>query len=327
MPSARVTVTEPGVAGGAGGTKGPAAGELRQPLSPWSLSATVVPVTVVLVLVPDTPMVSGTIPGGTVTDGSLTLLDNDVTLALSPASTGEEAGAKTVTFGNSTDSATSGTDYEAVEAFKITIPQGKKSATKTITFTPKDDTLAEDDETITLTGKTPKTSVSSTQLTIDDDDDTGITLTASPTSVSEGGGAKTVTVTAKTDGTTFPAPRHVNVQVCSRTRRSDSMCGGRAARSCSTRARTAGGCRSRCVRHGASPRAKRRACGSGARRVRGWRRTVTVGLRASTPSSATASPHSGDAGCSRPAALWAGRATARGPSASAGCSRPAARLS
>ena len=45
----------------------------------------------------ETITLSGTIPGGTVTDGSLTLLDNDVTLALSPASTGEEAGAKTVT--------------------------------------------------------------------------------------------------------------------------------------------------------------------------------------------------------------------------------------
>ena len=165
----------------------------------------------------------------------LTITDDETSISLSanPSSVAEDAGdtsvtvtAKmggnrnapadmpvTVTFGNSTDSATSGTDYEAIDAFKITIPQGKKSATKTITFTPKDDTLAEDDETVTLTGKTPKTSVGSTQLTIDDDDDTGITLTASPTSVSEGGGAKTVTVTAKTDGTTFLAPRYVNVQV------------------------------------------------------------------------------------------------------------------
>ena len=163
----------------------------------------------------------------------LTIVDDEtsINLSTSPSSVAEDAGDTsvtvtasmknnapadmpvTVTFGNSTDSSTSGTDYEAVDAFKITIGQGKKSAAKTITFTPKDDTLAEDDETITLTGKTPKTSVASTQLTIDDDDDTGITLTASPASVSEGGGAKTITVTAKTDGTTFPAPRHVNVQV------------------------------------------------------------------------------------------------------------------
>ncbi len=165
----------------------------------------------------------------------LTIVDDEtsIDLSASPSSVAEDAGdtsvtvtAKmggnrnapadmpvTVTVGNSTDSATSGTDYEALDAFKITIPQGKKSATKTLTFTPKDDTLAEDDETITLSGKTAKTSVSSTQLTIDDDDDTGITLTASPGSVSEGGGAKTVTVTAKTDGTTFPAPRNVDVQV------------------------------------------------------------------------------------------------------------------
>ena len=166
---------------------------------------------------------------------NLTIVDDETSISLStsPSSVAEDAGdtsvtvtAKmggnrnapaempvTVTVGKSGDAAVSGTDYEAVDAFKITIPQGKKSATKTITFTPKDDTLAEDDETVTLTGKTPKTSVGSTQLTIDDDDDTGITLTASPASVSEGGGAKTVTVTASTDGTTFPAPRHVNVQV------------------------------------------------------------------------------------------------------------------
>ena len=163
----------------------------------------------------------------------LTIVDDETSISLSasPSSVAEDAGATsvtvtaamknnapadmpvTVTVGKSGDAAVSGTDYEAVDAFKITIPQGKKSATKTITFTPKDDALAEDDETITLAGKTPKTSVASTQLTIDDDDDTGITLTASPASVSEGGGAKTVTVTAKTDGTTFPAPRHVNVQV------------------------------------------------------------------------------------------------------------------
>ena len=163
----------------------------------------------------------------------LTIVDDETSISLStsPSSVAEDAGDTsvtvtasmknnapadmpvTVTFGNSFDSATSGTDYEAVDAFKITIGQGKKSATKTITFTPKDDTLAEDDETITLTGKTPKTSVASTQLTIDDDDDTGITLTASPASVSEGGGAKTVTVTAKTDGTTFPSERYVSVDV------------------------------------------------------------------------------------------------------------------
>ena len=39
MPSARSTATEAGVAGGDGGTNGPAAGELRQPLSPCSLRA------------------------------------------------------------------------------------------------------------------------------------------------------------------------------------------------------------------------------------------------------------------------------------------------
>ena len=163
----------------------------------------------------------------------LTIVDDETSISLSasPSSVAENAGATSVTVtasmtnnapaampvivtvGKTHDAADPGTDYEAVDPFLITIPQGSKSATQTITFTPINDTLPEDDEALTLTGTTPKTSVSSTQVTITDDDTSDITLTAKPASVSEGDGSTTVTVTAATNGTTFPAPRHVSVDV------------------------------------------------------------------------------------------------------------------
>ena len=163
----------------------------------------------------------------------LTITDDETSISLSasPSSVAEDAGDTsvtvtatmknnapaampvTVTVGKSSDAAVSGTDYEAVDPFLITIPQGSKSATQTITFTPIDDTLPEDDEDLTLFGTTPKTSVSSSRLTITDDDTSDITLTAKPASVSEGDGSTTVTVTAATSGTTFPAPRYVSVDV------------------------------------------------------------------------------------------------------------------
>ena len=164
---------------------------------------------------------------------TITITDDEtlISLSASPSSVAEDAGDTsvtvtasmknnapadmpvTVTVGKTPDAATSGTDYEAVDPFLITIPQGSKSATQTITFTPIDDTLPEDDEDLTLFGTTSKTSVSSSRLTITDDDTSDITLTAKPASVSEGDGSTTVTVTAATNGTTFPAPRYVSVDV------------------------------------------------------------------------------------------------------------------
>ena len=166
---------------------------------------------------------------------NLTIVDSQTSIHLSanPSSVAENAGATnvavtvsmggnhnapadmpvTVTVGKSGDSATSGTDYEAVEPFLVTIPQGSKSGTTNITFTPKDDALVEGGEFLTLSGTTPKTSVGDTHLSITDDDSSAITLTAKPASVSEGDGSTTVTVTASTNGTTYLAPRYVTVQV------------------------------------------------------------------------------------------------------------------
>ena len=173
--------------------------------------------------------------GKSIYAADLTIVDDEaaISLSASPSSVAENAGATsvkvtasmptgqnatfatkvTVTIGKSGDSATSGTDYKAIETFAITIPKSSNSASKTITFTPIDDALVEDDETITISGTTPKNSVSGTTLTIDDDDTGAITLTAKPSSVGEGAGATTVTVTASTGGVTFQAAKTVTVSV------------------------------------------------------------------------------------------------------------------
>ena len=49
-------------------------------------------------------------------------------------------------------SATSGTDYTAVENFKLTIAATESSGTGTFTLTPTQDSISEDDETIDVTG-------------------------------------------------------------------------------------------------------------------------------------------------------------------------------
>ena len=160
----------------------------------------------------------------------ITITDDETSISLSasPSSVAENAGATSVTVtatmggnrnapaampvivtvGKTGDGATSGTDYETVDPFLITIPQGSKSATKTITFTPIDDTLNEGNEAVTLSGTNPKTSVSSTSLTITDNE-TRPYLSANSPSVKEGdSGTTTMTFTAslnKTSSATITA--------------------------------------------------------------------------------------------------------------------------
>ena len=50
--------------------------------------------------------------------------------------------------------ATSGTDYAAINAFTVTIPSGQTSGTAQLSFDPSGDSLAEGDETVILTGTT-----------------------------------------------------------------------------------------------------------------------------------------------------------------------------
>ena len=113
-------------------------------------------------------------------------------------------------------SATSGTDYTAVSNFTVTIPKESASGTGTFTLTPMQDSIAEGDETIDVTGMATDFTVTQAQVTLTDDDTASgsITLTVSPTSVSEDDGATPVTVTATLGGSaTLPDATEVTVSV------------------------------------------------------------------------------------------------------------------
>ena len=185
----------------------------------------------------ETLSVAGASTGDLTVNGtSVRLTDDDgapeINLSTNPTSVAEDAGdttvtitatfsnsntygaAKTVTVsvGDSADSATSGTDYAAVTDFDVTIAAGKGSGTATFTLTPTDDTVIEDDETLSLSGTSDLT-VNGVSLTLTDDDGTAITLTASPASVAEDAEDTTVTITASTDGDTFTTDQTVRVKV------------------------------------------------------------------------------------------------------------------
>ena len=127
-----------------------------------------------------------------------------VTATLGGTSTFTTATTVTVKVGTSDDSATEATDYEAVADQTITIPAGKASAHVDFTLTPKQDVLAEGDETIALEGSATGLDITDTEITLNDDDaaPTGITLAAAPDTLGEGAAETEITVTATVNGTT-----------------------------------------------------------------------------------------------------------------------------
>ena len=174
--------------------------------------------------------VSGSASGLTVEPAELTLEDDDeastsVELSVSPASVSEDGGAQqiavtaaldgaarleatsvTVSVGAAGDTAASGTDYQAVSDFVLTIAPGALSGEATFTLTPVDDGVAEGDEAITVTGSASGLTVEPAELTLEDDDEasTSVELSVSPVSVSEDGGAQQIAVTAALDGASAP---------------------------------------------------------------------------------------------------------------------------
>ena len=136
----------------------------------------------------------------------LTLEDDDeastsVELSVSPASASEDGGAQqiavtaalagaarsaatsvTVSVGAAGDSAASGTDYQAVSDFVLTIAPEALSGEATFTLTPVDDGVAEGDEAITVSGSASGLSVEPAELTLEDDDEasTSVELSVSP---------------------------------------------------------------------------------------------------------------------------------------------------
>ena len=183
--------------------------------------------------------VTGTADGFTVTKAQVTLTDDEtapasITLTTSPTSVLESASGTTVTVtatlgGSATrpgatdvvvsvggGTATSGTDYSAVPDFTVTIPKESARGTGTFTLTPTQDTIAEGDETIDVTGTADGFTVTKAEVTLTDDETApaSITLTTSPTSVLESASGTTVTVTATLDGSaTRPSATDVVVSV------------------------------------------------------------------------------------------------------------------
>ena len=194
--------------------------------------------------------VAGTSPSSTVTGTTVTLADDDthaIDLSASPSSVSESKASETVTVsatinaarssattvtvsvGESGDEATSGTDYEAVSDFTVTIAANKTSGTGTFTFKPKTDTAYEGFESVTISGTTSSGGggvnalganaanasipVTDTSLSIHDSSNyPAVTLSAAPSSVGEGAGATSVTVTA-TAASAIASSREVTVSV------------------------------------------------------------------------------------------------------------------
>ena len=181
------------------------------------------------------------------TSQTLTITDDDaapsgITLSVSPTAVGEEdseteitvtatvngttryADAKTVTVSVGGGTAISGTDYDAVANFDITIAASDASKAGTFDLTPINDVLSEANETINVAGTSGSLTITPTTVTITDDDaapgaitisvdaDTGTDGTQ--TTIAENGGAKTVRVTATITGETrFVEAKTVTLEV------------------------------------------------------------------------------------------------------------------
>ena len=159
---------------------------------------------------------------GSATEVAATIEDNDaaptgITLTVSPDTVAEnvstapavtvtaqvngatryvKAKAVTVAVGASSDTATEGTDYATVSDLSISIAAGAASGTATFTLTPTDDTLHEADETISVSGTATGLTVTPATLTITDDETLPVAaLVLTPATITEAGGASTVTAT------------------------------------------------------------------------------------------------------------------------------------
>ena len=180
------------------------------------------------------PTLSSGLPPGEGNTATLTIIDDDVpriTLSVSPASVAENAVATTVTVtaalaearatatevtvSRTGGTATSGTDYAAVNSFTLTIPAEQTSVSGTFTFTPTDDSLAEGDETVVLSGSATGLTPGMATLTITDDDtaSTALELSVSPSQVWESAGETTITATVALNGAARTTETRVTVAV------------------------------------------------------------------------------------------------------------------
>ena len=183
----------------------------------------------------ETVILTGGVASLTAGTATLTITDDDprpttITLSLNPTAVGESASATavtvtaslnnsplptatTVTVSRTGGTATSGTDYAAVNAFTVTIPAEQTSGTATLSFDPSGDNLAEGNETVILTGSATGLTAGTATLTITDDDaaPTAVTLSLNPTAVGESASATAVTVTASLNNSPLPTATTVTV--------------------------------------------------------------------------------------------------------------------
>ena len=171
----------------------------------------------------DAAVIGHSVAGGDYADfvaESVTVTVNDdetasdsITLTAAPASLAESASATAITVtaalnGGTRDAdtpvtisvgsgtATSGSDFTAVNDFTITIPANTQSQTGTFSLDPIQDAIDEPDETVDVDGSTTISgiSVTDTMVTITDDDSApAVTLSLSDDPINENGGATTVT--------------------------------------------------------------------------------------------------------------------------------------
>ena len=163
----------------------------------------------------DTAIIAHAVSGGdygsvTASDVGVTIVEDEtastrVTLTADPGSIEEDADGTSVTVtgtldeapftsptivtisvGASSDTATQGTDYSAVDAFTLTIAAFQTSGTATFSLTPMDDAVDEDDETLSVTGTTAGLTVTGTRMTIVDDDTRGVTVSPTELTLPEG---------------------------------------------------------------------------------------------------------------------------------------------
>ena len=169
-------------------------------------------------------------------EGTMTIVDNDPTstnilLTAEPPRVSEADGATEVRVTATLDASArtqdtpvtvsvsgsgnaAAVDFVEVGDFTITISAGYTSGTGTFTLTPVDDELDELDETVTVSGSADLAVTADTiELADDDEGSSTVILSASPDRISEGGGARTIAVTATLDGSARTMDTTISVSV------------------------------------------------------------------------------------------------------------------
>ena len=177
----------------------------------------------------ETVSVSGSVTGLTVTGATVQITDDDdsptVTLSLSDASIGEDAGvskvtaslshassvATTVTVSVSPDTPATTSDYSLSVTKVLTIAAGGTASTGTVTITGVDNDVDAADKTVQVKGAASNTvgttGPADVELTLQDDDTRGVTVSKSELDIAEGDdGAYTVVLTSEPTATVTVTP-------------------------------------------------------------------------------------------------------------------------